>query len=82
MAPAYLVESFVAEVVAEESFVAEAYLDIVGRLLGFVGNSLGFENYHSFGFGVEGYSNFGLDVDCNFREVAELSWNSSINCCC
>ena len=59
------------------SFVAEAYLDKVGKLLGSVGNSLNFvENFHSSDFGVEGYSSLGLVGDYNSREVVEPSLRS------
>ena len=64
------------------SFVAEAYLDIVGTLPGSVGDSPDFGNSHNFGFGVEGCNSFGLDGDYNSHVVAELCWNFSLNCCC
>ena len=81
MAPAYL-GSFV----VVESFVAEAYLGIVDKLLGSVGNSLGFGNFHNFGFDVEGYNNLKLGGDYNSLEEVEpnsRSWIDycSTNCC-
>ena len=43
-----------------ETWFAETWF-VADKLLGFVGNSLNFGNYHNSGFDVEGYNNLKLD---------------------